>query len=244
MGMHPALASVYTCALIEQIAIEDHVHPVTDQALAHSALSGWTLDRLVQVLVEKPLTDTDNEAGSGRDLLDGFVLVAFETVVPAHLDTVPIDKIIEVRSQFGTELDAFREYVTEQAQRLATLQDIRDLKVFEEYLRTEVQHTVNIQLTELRERLRSVGMESVRALANIKSVALPTLAAKAAEIIGLSPTVTASAALAACVVSAPADWRRKRRAAIRDSPVGYLFRIDQALNPRTLIDRLRRSWPK
>ncbi|MFE5566603.1 DUF6236 family protein [Amycolatopsis japonica] len=242
VGMHPELAAVYTCALIERIAIEDHLHPVTDQTLPHSAESGWTLDRLIQTL-------TDKEPGGAvatqapRDLLDAFVFLAFETVVPADLDRVPIDKIIEVRSRFGTELDAFRHYVTQQVERLAELQDVRDLPVFHEYLQTEVQRTVTGQLEQLRERLRSVGLESARALVNVKSVALPPLAAAAAGTIGLSPAVTGPAALAACVVTAPTQWRRQRREAIRESPVGYLLRIDQKLNPAKLIDRLRRTWP-
>jgi hypothetical protein len=242
VGMHPELASVYTCALIERIATEDRLHPVTDQALPHSAVSGWTLERLVQVLVDDPSIDTD-DLGNQRDLLDAFVLLAFETVVPANLHVVPIEKIIEVRSQFGAELDTFREYVTQQTQRLAELQTVRDLAVFQEYLRTEVRHSVTTQLTELRERLRSVGLESARALVNVKSVGLPPLAAMTAETIGLSPAVTGPAVLAACVVSAPAQWRRQRQAAIRESPVGYLFQIDEALNPAKLINRLRRAWP-
>ncbi|MFI7680946.1 DUF6236 family protein [Actinophytocola sp. NPDC049390] len=242
VGMHPDLASAYTCALIERIAIENHLHPVTDQPLPHSAVSGWTLDRLVQVLIDRPSSDTD-ATGSPRDLLDAFVLLAFETVIPANLEQVPIEKIIQVRSRFGAELDTFREYVTQQTQRLSELQDIRDLAVFQEYLRTEVQHSVTSQLTQLRERLRSVGLESTRALVNVKSVALPPLAAMTAETIGLSPEITGPAALAACIVTAPAQWRRQRRTTIRESPVGYLFQIDQALNPDKLIGRLRRTWP-
>ncbi|HWD01517.1 MAG TPA: DUF6236 family protein, partial [Amycolatopsis sp.] len=39
-GMHPELASVYTCALVEHIAAENHLHPITDQELPHSAASG------------------------------------------------------------------------------------------------------------------------------------------------------------------------------------------------------------
>ncbi|MFI7122686.1 DUF6236 family protein [Amycolatopsis sp. NPDC049868] len=242
VGMHPELASVYTCALIERIAIEDHLHPVTDQTLPHSAESGWTLDRLMQTLTDKEgvgAVDTQTP----RDLLDAFVFLAFETVVPADLHRVPIDKIIEVRSRFGTELDAFRVYVTQQVERLAELQDIRDLPVFYEYLQTEVQRTVSGQLEQLRERLRSVGLESARALVNVKSVALPPLAAAAAGAVGLSPAITGPAALAACVVTAPTQWRRQRREAIRESPVGYLFRINQELNPVKLIERLRRVWP-
>lgn len=243
VGMHSQLASVYTCALIERIALEDQLHPVTDQALPHSAVSGWTLDRLVQVLIDTPPTGSD-DTGNPRDLLDAFVFLAFETVVPASLDTIPIERIIEVRSRFGTELDTFRKYVTKQTQQLAELQDIRDLDVFQEYLRTEVHDNVTGQLRQLRERLRSVGLESARALVNVKSVALPPLAALAAETTGLSPAITGPAALAACVVTAPTHWRRQRRTAIRESPVGYLFQIDQTLNPAKLIDRLRRAWPR
>ncbi|WP_157110792.1 DUF6236 family protein [Nocardia anaemiae] len=243
VGMHPELASVYTCALTEQIAAGDRLHPVTDQMLPHSALSGWTMDRLAQALVNEPLDSTD-ESHAQQDLADAFALLAFETVVPAHLDTVPIEKIVEVRSRFGTELDAFRNYVTEQAQRLSELHDIRDLPVFQEYLRTEVQHAVSTQLAQLREQLRSIGLESARAMVNVKSVALPPLVGMAAETIGLSPAITGPAALAACVVTAPAQWRGHRRTTIQESPVGYLFRIDQELNPAKLIDRLRRTWPR
>lgn len=242
VGMHPELASVYTCALIERIATENHLHPITDQALPHAAVSGWTMDRLVQTLIEAPPADTDH-APPSRGALDAFVFMAIETVVPANLETVPVEKIIDVRSRFGTELGAFREYVATQAQRLAELEDVRDLDVFEEYLRTEVQRNVTDQLRQLREQLRSIGLESTRALVNIKSIAPPSLVAMAAHTIGLSPAVTGSATLAACVVTAPARWRRQRRAAIRESPVGYLFRIDQTLNPAGLIEQLRRAWP-
>lgn len=241
IGMHPKLASIYTCALIERIAIENQLHPVTDQILPHSALSGWTLEHLVEVLVDQPLAPTD-ERRPRDDLSDMFVFLSFETVIPAHLDTVPIEKIIEIRSRFGTELNAFRSYVTDQIQQMAKLQDVRDLPVLHEHLHTEVQRTVITQLAQLREQLRSIGVDSVKALANAKSVTLPPLAAAAANIAGLSPTATGPAALAACILSAPVQWRRKRRSAIRESPIGYLFRIEQALNPPTLIDRLRRSW--
>lgn len=256
VGMHPELASAYVCALTERIVTENRLHPVTNQLLPHTALSDWTLDRLVQVLVDEPLTEANElrpqETATRRfsirrteeDLSDAFVFLAFETVVPANLDTVPVEKVIEARSRFGTELDAFRSYVTDQAQQLAELQDVRDLPVFQEHLSTEVQHAVTMQLTQLRERLRSIGLDSIRALANIKSVALPPLAAAAAETAGLPPAVTGSAALAACVVTAPVQWRRQRRDAIRECPVGYLFQLEQTLNPATMIEKLRRSWPR
>ena len=242
VGMHPELASVYTCALTERIAADDRLQPVTDQTLPHTAVSGWTLDRMVQVLVDRPVVDAAAPRPHG-DLAEAFVFLAFATVVPANLHTVPVEKILEIRSKFGTELDAFRAYVTEQVQQLAALDDIRDLSVFQEYLHTEIQRTVTAQLNQLQERLRSVGLDSAQALANVKSVALPPLAALAAGTVGVPASVTVPAAVAACVVSAPVHWRRQRRTAIKESPVSYLFQLKQELNPGTLIDRLRRAWP-
>jgi hypothetical protein len=238
--MHPELASVYTCALTERVAAEDRLHPVTDQVLPHTALSGWTLDRLVETLVERPPVDS----GEHRpEVSDAFVLLAFETVVPADLHTVPVDRILEVRAKFAAELDAFRAYVAEQVHRLAELDDVRDFTVFQEYLRTEVHQAVTGQLNELRERLRSDGLGSVRALANVKSVALPPLAALAADTVGLPPAVTVPAAVAACVAGAPIQWRRDRRDAIQKSPVAYLFQLERTLDPTTFMNRLRRAWP-
>ena len=45
IGMHPRLASVYTCALVDRIAERGRMHPVTDQVLPHTAVSGWTVER-------------------------------------------------------------------------------------------------------------------------------------------------------------------------------------------------------
>ncbi|HEV7647411.1 MAG TPA: DUF6236 family protein [Actinophytocola sp.] len=157
VGMHPKLASAYTCALTERVAAEDRLHPVTDQVLPHTALSGWTLDRLVQTLIEPAPAD----AGQHRpDLSDAFVFLAFETVVPADLHTVPVDTILEIRAKFAAELDAFRTYVAEQVHKLAELDDVRDLTVFNEYLRTEVHQAVTAQLNDqARDTVRVSGGE-------------------------------------------------------------------------------------
>ncbi|WP_156993160.1 DUF6236 family protein [Pseudonocardia acaciae] len=240
--MHPKLASVYMCALTECIATQDFLHPLTDQLLPHAALSGWTLDRIAQVLIDLPTYEFDRSSPE-RNLSDAFVFMAFETVAPANLDKVPIEKIIEFRSRFGVELDTYRKYVGEQAQKLARLENVRDFGVFEEYLRSEVQHSVNAQLAGLRERMRSVGLEAARAVMDVKSVGMPSLVDMVAELTGMPRIIRGPAVLAACIVSAPSRWRRNRRQDIRESPVGYLFRIQNELNPTTLIDRLRQAWP-
>jgi hypothetical protein len=167
--------------------------------------------------------------------------MAFDTVVPANLASVPIEKIVEVRSKFGRELDSFRAYVTTQVERLTEVKDVSEFTVFQEYIRNDVQRSVGHQLKELRERLRSVGLESVRALANIKSVALPPVAAAVAQTAGLSPTVTGPAVAVACIASVAGRIRKGRRDVIKESPVGYLFQLERELDPASLAERVRRS---
>ncbi|MGW1679529.1 DUF6236 family protein [Saccharopolyspora sp. NPDC002376] len=235
LGMHPELASVYLCVLTEQVAAQNHLHPVTDQILPHAAASDWNVERLAEALLGERLSS----GGTPGDPLGTFVLMAFETVVPANLASVPVEKIVEVRQRFGAELDAFREYVTSQVEQMTGIEDVRELTVFQEHVRNEVQRTVSRQLADLRERLRSVGLESVRALANIRTFALPPLAATAAQLAGVSPAVTGPAAVATCLASVPVRTRSERRKAVKESPVGYLFRVGQELDPASLTDRLR-----
>jgi len=242
VGMHPDLASVYLCALTERIAEGDHLHPITNRPLPHTAVSGWSVDQMVRVLLEEPI----GQPVAGRpnhDVSDSFICMAFATVVPADIENVPIEKILEIRSKFGAELDAFRSYVTAHTQQLAALEDVRDVTVFQEYLYTEVQRSVTTQLDELRERLRSVGLGSAYALADVKSVALPPLAAMATGAIGVPTSLTVPAAVAACVLTAPVHWRRQRRTALAESPVSYLFHLEKGLGPSSLIDRLHKAWP-
>jgi hypothetical protein len=236
-GGHPELANVYMCALTEQVAAQNRLHPVTDQALPHSAVSGWTVERLAEVLLGERFSD----AGQSRsgDVLQAFALTSVETVVPADLPSVPVDKIVEVRARFGPELDAFREYVTSQVAQLSKIEDVQELTVFQEYVRNEVQHTVARELAELRERLRSVGLESAKALVNIKPVALPPLLAGAANLVGVNPVVTGAAGVATCLAAVPLQAREQRRELVRQSPVGYLFRIGRELNPEGLSKTVR-----
>ena len=70
LRMHPEITAVYLCALAEQVAIRERLHPVTDQPGAHAALSGWTVDRVAQVL----LWDRPPRALPGG-ALDRFVLI-------------------------------------------------------------------------------------------------------------------------------------------------------------------------
>ncbi|MGW7075314.1 DUF6236 family protein [Streptomyces sp. NPDC054866] len=239
-AMHPQLATVYMLALAEQIAAENCLHPITDQTLPHAAMSGWTFERLASVLLD----DLSAEASAARPTLEeAFAFLAFETVIPADLRNVPIEKILDIRVEFGAELDGFREFTAEQVERLAAIEDVRDAGLYQEYLHTEVDRAVRTRLDDLDDCMRSAGLETARALANVRSVALPPVAAVAANAVGVTPALTVPAVVAGCIVGAPLQWRRKRREIAQESPVGYLFQLKRALGPDTLIDKLRKAWP-
>lgn len=240
-AMHPQLATVYMLALAEQIAAENCLHPITDQALPHTAMSGWSFERLASVLLDD---DLSAEAPAARPTLEeAFAFLAFETVIPADLRNVPVEKILDIRADFGAELDGFREFTADQVERLGAIQDVRDAGLYQEYLHTEVDRAVRTRLDDLDDCMRSAGLETARALANVRSVALPPVAAVAANAVGVTPALTVPAVVAGCVVGAPLQWRRKRREIVQESPVGYLFQLKRALGPDTLIDKLRRAWP-
>ncbi|MEU3558646.1 DUF6236 family protein [Kitasatospora sp. NPDC006786] len=240
VAMHPELATVHMLALAEQIAAENRLHPITDRALPHAAMSGWTFERLAAVL----LGDLPADSSAARPASEeAFVFLAFATVVLADLRAVPVEKILEIRAEFGAELDGFREFTAEQVGLLGAVEDVRDAGLYQEYLHTEVDREVRARLDDLDDRMRSAGLETARALANVKSVALPPLAAAAAEAVGVTPALTVPAVVAGCIVGAPLQWRRKRREIVQESPVGYLFQLKRALGPDTLISRLRRAWP-
>ncbi|WP_331446781.1 DUF6236 family protein [Streptomyces xanthochromogenes] len=240
VAMHPRLATVYMLALAEQIADANCLHPITDRTLPHTAMSGWSFERLAAVLLDEfPSADS----AARQSPREAFAFLAFATVIPADLRNVPIEKILDIRAEFGSELDAFRQFAADQVLRLGAIEDVRDAALHQEYLHTEVDREVRTRLGELDERMRGAGLETARALANVKSVALPPLAAFAAEAVGVSPTLTVPAVVAGCIVGAPVQWRHRRREIAQESPVGYLFQLQRALGPHTLIDKLRRAWP-
>lgn len=235
--MHPELTAVYLTALTEQVATEERLHPITDQPSAHAALSGWTVPKLAEVLLGEQFAEPSRSGA-----LERFVLTAFETIVPADLDRVPIEKIIEVRKRFGDELDAFRDYVTQQVAGLADLTEVRDVEVYRAYLEDEVRTKVTRELDRLKGELRSVGVESAKALVNIKSpLALPSGLAAAATWAGVPPEATVPAALATAVVAVPAQARSRRRQLVAGSPVGYLLRVEQQLDTGGLLRRVSRA---
>ncbi|TWP46234.1 hypothetical protein FKR81_36455 [Lentzea tibetensis] len=222
LGLHPKLAGVYMCALTEEVAREERMHPVTDRALTHAALSGWTMERLAEVLLGSS-HDTRPTAG---DPIDRFVVAAFQTVVPANMASVPVEKIIEVRKRYRRELNGFREYVAAQLEAVTGLGDVRDVAVYRAHLDYEVERKISDKLDDLRDLLLDMGLEPATALATVKAPL---------DVRDTTTETSERGTLATRVVEVP---QRLRDQTIRSSPVGYLFHLGERLSASALADQV------
>lgn len=175
LGMHPDLAAVYMCLLVNQLAQHESLHPVTDQDLPHDALLEWDVERVTEVLLGVPPRLRQ------RDMTQEFVTAAVHTVVPAGLADVPVEKILELRETFRGDFYRFRAHVGDR------FTELRADATAHRHLSVAVDELVRGELADLEDKLRSIDLEPRRVRVRLK-----------------------------------AD-------AVRDSPVGWLFRTGQAL---------------
>ncbi|RDI27616.1 DUF6236 family protein [Lentzea flaviverrucosa] len=146
IGMHPDLANVYICQLVEFLARREWLHPVTDDPLAHDASLGWDLERMAEVLLDIPRRPRQ------RDATQQFVEAAVHTVVPEGLAGVPVEKILELRETFPKEFHRFRAHIGD---RFTELKADRTTKL---HIDVAVDELVRAELVELEDKLRSIKL--------------------------------------------------------------------------------------
>lgn len=175
LGMHPELANVYMCLLVNDLARHESLHPVTDQDLPHEALLEWSADRVAQVLLGiRPRRQY-------RDATHKFMTAAVEAVVPEGLADVPVEKILELRETFPKDFHRFRAHIGDR------FTELRADTTTDLHINVALDELVRAELSELEDKLRSVKLIPRRVRVWLK-----------------------------------AD-------AVRESPVGWLFRAGQAL---------------
>jgi hypothetical protein len=175
LGMHPELAAVYMCLLVNNLAQLESLHPVTDQSLPHDALLEWDAGRITEVLLGLAPRPPH------RDVTQQFMTAAVQTVVPEGLADVPVEKILELRETFPKDFHRFRKHVG------GHFTDLRADATTSLHIGVAVDELVRAELAELEDKLRSVKLVPRRVRVWLK-----------------------------------AD-------AVRESPVGWLFQVGQAL---------------
>jgi hypothetical protein len=231
IGMHPDLAWVYMTALAEHIAERAGLRPLTDETSDHIAVSGLSIERLAQALLhETPVVGSKVTKNETEELL---ISVAFRAIVPTNLDNLDVDKILAFREKYPKDRAKFqRAAASFLGSRDDWLGKMRNREEITERLQDEYGKEWKPQLAELREKLREVGIDTVYGCFSLKAV-LPAGLASWATALGLAvnPVVAGTAGLALGAVPIFRDKRKAARKVLAESPVSYLYRMEQDLKP-------------
>jgi len=247
IGVHPRLAFVYMEALAEAMATARRLYPVTHDDLAHLAVSGYTLERLTQALIDwdgMGVRITDRTV-TEHEIETQMALVALQSVIPKGIQNVPIKKIIALRKQHSDEFAAFHEYLQEFVTEIGELRDVKDPKALQAHLEAEYEKKLKPQLDDIEKCLRSLGIETVLGAMNIR-VALPTLVTTGgaylsqAHLGSISPILIGAGAAAFSILPVIRDKGKEARDKVHPSPAAYLFSIRENLSPSTLMDQITR----
>ena len=249
IGMHTRLAAVYMAALAEEIAEVNRFSPTTHETIDHVAALGWGLDRLAAALLGNPrLLDTESrdsaDQGNGSQRADSSVdpevpatlaLFAIQALAPKDPASLTVDKVISIRKQFGPELFRLQEFI--QAFAREQLPDLNegeaDPNAVRAHLQVTYEHQIKPMVSDLKRALRGHGVDTVEAAMGT-SIAMPP----ALSTIPVDNPIAVGTAAVLSLVPVLRARRRSAQEAYRNSPVGYLFRLEQELQPRALIVRV------
>lgn len=243
IGMHPKLALVYMTALADQLAGEQGLYPLTDETVDHLAVSGCTLERLAQALLDD-VNLVGNKANA-REVETVAASISLQTVLPHDIGQVPIDKILSFRDKYPAERAAFQEGVADFVKPREWLKDVKDPQALSQRLQDEYDKEFKPKVVELRDKLREVGIDAVWGCFNVKTL-LPPFVGVAAPALGLTlnPLAAALAGIAWGLIPVLRDKRKIMKETLRSSPVAYLMRVEEELKPQTLKNWIWRDARK
>lgn len=235
IGMHPALAGAYMTALAGEISVESSFEPLTDQTDLRIATPNYDVRAALSLLLGQ---QANRDRAASADGIETYVMLALQQVMPANLDQITAEQIIDCRTKLADELTSFRTYVDDMRQDLVELAQIPDELRRIEAFTEHVQQTVEQPLRKLERGMERLKVPTVRQLV-VASVlgGLPTATSLTDP--GASPI--AGLAVGAAVVIGNAWWsNREDRADLKqESAVGYLLDVQNQLNPRTAFERAR-----
>lgn len=242
IGMHPKMAQVYMTALADELAGERGLCLLTDETIDHLAVGGCTVERLAQALLND--VELVQAEPKSREVESVAAYVAFQTVLPKDLERVPVDRILEFRKKYPGERGAFQQYVAEFVKAREWLEDIQDPATLERRLESEYEKELKPKLDELREKLRSVNIDTVSG-SLVMQIGVPSLVAQGAAVLGIvaNPFFAIAAGAALAFLPVLRD-RRKALHELKSSPIACLLRIEEDLQPREITDWIRQGAEK
>ncbi|MFF0384825.1 DUF6236 family protein [Streptomyces sp. NPDC004286] len=238
IGVDPALAWVYKCALTAEVAARTAFVPLTDQVAAHTAADPWDAERMGAVLLEGTMPFV-----AAPDLNSQVGLLSLEYVLPARLGRVSADTIVQLRTDYEAEFLAYTDAVEHTARALRdSIGDVRDRNALDLHLRDAVHQDFEMRLDDLRKAMNGIGLQTITTAVSTK-FEIPTLVGAAGSAVGgamgTATSVAGGVAMAAFGLFAGA--RRQMAAEMKSNPASFLLRVERGLAPTTLWKRIRRT---
>ncbi|GAA3013111.1 hypothetical protein GCM10020229_25570 [Kitasatospora albolonga] len=232
LGVDPALAWVYKCALTEELARQTGYIPTTDQVSAHTAAGDWTTENIAAALLGHPVAtqETDIAVKVGQ--------MAVQIILPAGLRHVPIQKIIDLRIRYEAEFTAFAEAVDRTVSDLGeATASVTDRSAFERHLQLAFDKNIAQPLAALRAAMVGLDLKVFTSALGFQAPALTSVVGGLWG--GVTPVaVTGMAVLGVTVRQAASELRSERMAG---SATGFLLRAERHLKPATLVRRIGRT---
>jgi len=243
IGMHPQLAFVYMHALASEMA-SSFMCPLTDDDFDHVA-AGCDAERIARALLDFrtdwEASDFDAEdlasKGNAEDLALEFAMLAIQSVIPKDINSLPVQKIIEVRKHHFEELIAFQQatqtIIDAVPQTLSSNTEAGAI-----YLQELYNVTLKPELRRLKSSLQSSGIDSVLGAMSVK-VQAPELVTSGAAIFGigalhLNPLMMGTGAVVMCLIPRIRRQRAEAQRLRTESPAAYLLRLQEDLSPASL----------
>jgi hypothetical protein len=241
--VHPAVSAAYTLTLVDRIAKANQLAVVTDQPRLHELRGGRVGEELANTLLGTPFNAEGGRVHAAGDVAALYAVLAVKTVVPQNIETVPVKKIVKVRTKLAVEFDVFREHLNTLTDEFSELGQVENLTILQERLQMLVDRDLRRPTAALERSLRQLGLEPASAVLGAKTLELPALAAAAASVAGVPVIASQAGLVTARLIGAGAQAHSKRRDARQNSPVGYLLGLKRQIRPRRgFIERIRHPF--
>lgn len=240
VGLNPWLAFVYMHALAGGMA-SSLLQPVTDDEFSHAATS-ISLDSLAEVLLRNGNENGPQRKLTNDDIALDFALIGIRSILPRNIDSIPVEKIIEIRKDHLLEFTHYQEAARRIVDDLPEAVAIADRQTRQVYLDALFEKTFGAELEVLRRALKRNGIDTVFSSMSLK-IQLPTALTAGAAAFGLqhanvNPVVAGTGALAFCLVPKMVDVSRNDLALREKSEASYLLRLEKGLSPQSLARRM------
>lgn len=243
LGMHPRLAAVYMTALAQVMAVSRGASPLTNEVVDHVAVAGLDLAWIAQALL--PEADIRAPARQEGGVEAAMVSLAVDGVLPAGLSDMPVDEILQLRSENAQSRVTLQAGIAEMVGRLSHLDTSVSPRELEWHIRNEYEKHVVGAIEELKQDLRDNRWQTVRSLINIQA-ALPAAIGIGLDSVGVAATgpVGVMGGVAWSAWTAIGEGRARDRAARRASWVSYLLAIEDVGGTSGMAKKVRRAVQK